>query len=133
MRKEYVLENQSKCLSEKSQSLSKGTLNQAKNQNQNQEQNYDEDKIISLKPETSKSSNVKGYLLFGTKTCPNCEIAKKILNQKHITYEFIDAEEMPDLTQQYEIMSAPTLIKINGSGYDKVVNASNIINYIDKL
>ena len=48
-----------------------------------------------------------------------------------MVYEFIDAEEMQDLTEEYEIMSAPTLIKINDEGYEKVVNASNIINYID--
>ena len=79
--------------------------------------------------ETSKK--VKGYLLFGTKTCPNCDIAKKKLNDNHITYEFIDAEEMPDLTQQYDIMSAPTLVRLNEQGYDKFVNASNIINFLD--
>ena len=119
MRKEYVLENQSECISKEPQ-------------NQSQQQNHREgkEKVIHLKPEITDSSNVKGYLLFGTKTCPNCEIAKKILSEKHVTYEFIDAEETPDLTQQYEIMSAPTLIKINENGYDKIVNASNIINYI---
>ena len=71
--------------------------------------------------------------MFGTKTCPNCEIAKKKLSEKNIAYEFIDAEEMVDLTEEYEVMSAPTLISINDDGYDKVVNASNIINFIDNM
>ena len=78
------------------------------------------------------NSKSKGYLLFGTKTCPNCEIVKKKLKEKNVVYEFIDAEEMPDLTQEYEVMSAPTLISLNDEGYDKVVNASNIISFIDK-
>ena len=38
-----------------------------------------------------------------------------------------------DLTQKYDIMSAPTLIRINDDGYDKVVNASNIINFVDNI
>ena len=38
---------------------------------------------------------------------------------------------MIDLTEKYDVMSAPTLIKINDEGYEKVVNASNIINFID--
>ena len=40
---------------------------------------------------------------------------------------------MPGLTQKYDVMSAPTLIRINERGYDKVVNASNIINFVDKI
>ena len=83
--------------------------------------------------QSTKTNGVKGYLLFGTKTCPNCEIAKKKLKEKNVAYEFIDAEEMPGLTQKYDVMSAPTLIRINEEGYDKVVNASNIINFVDKI
>ena len=91
--------------------------------------------VADKKDEPVEKSNKKSkaYLLFGTKTCPNCEIAKKKLNEKNIAYEFIDAEEMVDLTEQYEVMSAPTLISVNEDGYDKVVNASNIINFIDKM
>ncbi len=86
-----------------------------------------------IKEETKKSSKVKGYLLFGTKTCPNCKIAKEKLKEKNLVYEYVDAEEMMDLTQKYDIMSAPTLIRINDDGYDKVVNASNIINFVDNI
>ena len=59
-------------------------------------------------------------------------IVKKKLKAENVAYEFIDAEEMPDLTQEYEVMSAPTLISLNDEGYEKVVNASNIISFIDK-
>jgi len=110
MRKEYVLKEE----------------NNNKNQSNKKEEKQEKAKVVS------GSSKSKGYLLFGTKTCPNCEIAKKKLSDSHITYEFIDAEEMPDLTQKYDVMAAPTLIKLNDEGFDKVVNASNIINFIDK-
>ena len=91
----------------------------------------DEDKNIT--EESKKANAFKGYLLFGTKTCPNCEIAKRKLAENNVAYEFIDAEEMPDLTEKYEIMSAPTLVAFNDKGYDKVVNASNIINFVDNI
>ncbi len=106
MRKEYVVDQKACKAKEKAEAI-----------------------INEKAKETSKK--VKGYLLFGTKTCPNCDIAKKKLNDSHINYEFIDAEEMPDLTQQYDIMSAPTLVRLNEQGYDKFVNASNIINFLD--
>ena len=111
MRKEYVLNN---------------SCNQKEVK---EEVNSDKD----FKPKQKSDKKVKGYLLFGTKTCPNCEIAKNKLNESNVAYEFIDAEEMLDLTEKYEIMSAATLIKLNDDGYEKIVNASNIINFIDKI
>ena len=109
MRKEYVVNEKSNC--------------EAKTPNKKEE---------VKKENSSNDKKFKGYLLFGTKTCPNCDIAKKVLKEKNVTYEFIDAEEMPELTQEYEVMSAPTLIRLNDDGYDKVVNASNIINFINQ-
>ena len=94
---------------------------------------YSEPEKEKNKEENKKTNKVKGYLLFGTKTCPNCKIAKEKLKEKNLVYEYIDAEEMIDLTQKYDIMSAPTLIRINDEGYDKVVNASNIINFVDHI
>ena len=111
MRKEYVLGKENIC----NQKEVKEETNSSKD----------------FKPKQKSDKKVKGYLLFGTKTCPNCEIAKNKLNESNVAYEFIDAEEMLDLTEKYEIMSAPTLIKINDDGYEKIVNASNIINFID--
>jgi len=87
---------------------------------------------VEEQKEENTTDKSKVYLLFGTKKCPNCDVVKKKLNERHVSYEFIDAEEMVDLTQEYDVMTAPTLISINDHGYDKVVNASNIINFIDK-
>ncbi len=115
MRKEYVIKQENdECLDKKNEEIEQEVEQQAKQ-------------------ETKKSNKVSGYLLFGTKTCPNCKIAKEKLNEKHLVYEYIDAEDMPDLTQKYEIMSAPTLVKLNDEGFDKVVNASNIINFVENI
>jgi len=112
MRKEYVINNQEIC---------------------NDKNGKDEACKADTKQNSQNQKKAKKILLFGTKTCPNCEVAKKKLKEKNVAYEFVDAEESVELTEKYEIMSAPTLISVNEDGYDKVVNASNIINFINKL
>ncbi len=145
MRKEYVLSNQSECgCSNDGVNADSAASEASKETNNNNHANgtglnevhetFDVNKEVGTSgtPHTNKAAgNEKGFLLFGTKTCPNCDIAKSKLNEKNVMFEFIDAEEMPDLTQKYGVMSAPTLIKFNDNGYDKIVNASNIINFID--
>ncbi len=69
-------------------------------------------------------------MLFTTKTCPNCRIAKEFL--KGMEYQTVDAEESPELAEQYHIMQAPTLVKINEDGTaEKYVNASGIRKYAE--
>src|SRR5574344_1878394 len=73
-----------------------------------------------------------GLLLFGTKTCPNCKMAKKLLEKANMTYEFVDAEELVDMTKEYGIKKAPTLVVINGSEKTNIENVSNIKKYIEE-
>ena len=70
--------------------------------------------------------------LFTTKTCPNCAIAKEMLNYAGEAYTVIDAGEQPELAQKYGIMQAPTLLILNGEDVKKYVNASNIQQYINQ-
>ena len=72
-----------------------------------------------------KNASTKA-LLFVTKTCPNCEIAKRALHEANIPYEVVDAEEEVDLTHEFKITQAPTLITKEG---EKIANASNISKY----
>ena len=88
-----------------------------------------------------KSSNLPTYsecetvsdkdevLLFTTKTCPNCKIAKNMLDSSHINYTVIDAEENSDLTAEYGIQQAPTLVVAKDGAVEKYINASNIKKY----
>lgn len=71
-------------------------------------------------------------LLFTTKRCPNCTIAKTALNEAHVDYEVIDAEEHKDLAKKYGILQAPTLVVINEEGVQKLANASNIKKYAEE-
>ncbi len=70
-------------------------------------------------------------MLFGTKTCPNCKIAKTLLEKANIEYNFIDAEENKDLTKYYEVKQAPTLVIVDDENkVEKIANLSNIKKYI---
>ncbi len=82
------------------------------------------------KTEEKKSTLKKGIYLFGTKTCPNCKMAKKFLEDDDMKYTFIDAEEEKDLTKNYSIKQAPTLLVIDGKAEEKIQNVSNIRKYI---
>ncbi len=72
-------------------------------------------------------------LLFGTKTCPNCQMAKKLLTKAKIDYKFIDAEENVSLTKKYNIKQAPTLVIIEKGETKTIQNLSNIKKAIEEF
>lgn len=69
-------------------------------------------------------------LLFTTKTCPNCKIAKTMLEKANIPYKVIDAEENADLCKEYGIMQAPTLAVSSSGSMILYRNISDIKSYI---
>ena len=72
-------------------------------------------------------------ILFGTKTCPNCHMAKMLLDKAHIPYRFIDAEEDVEDTKYFEIKKVPTLLVPSKDDILVFENASNIKGYIESL
>ncbi|MCR4911499.1 MAG: ribonucleoside triphosphate reductase [Bacilli bacterium] len=70
-------------------------------------------------------------MLFGTKTCPNCKMAKMLLEKAGIAYKWVDAEEDVALTNAFGIKKAPTLIVPSDNGFIAYENASNIKGYIE--
>ncbi|MBE6545983.1 MAG: ribonucleoside triphosphate reductase [Ruminococcaceae bacterium] len=70
-------------------------------------------------------------LLFATKTCPNCKMAEKFLNDAGIAYTKVYADDQPELTNQYGIRQAPTLIHISDGSVMKIENVSNIRRFAD--
>lgn len=69
--------------------------------------------------------------LFTTKTCPNCKMAKTILEKSGIEYKTVDAEEDIELARQYKIKQAPTLVVIDGQEVEQFINASNIKKFAE--
>ena len=68
--------------------------------------------------------------LFTTKTCPNCRVAKQILDAAGVAYDVIDANENAALAKQYGIMAAPTLVVADGAEAKKYTYVSDIKQYV---
>ncbi len=81
----------------------------------------------------NQPQNLNKTLLFATKTCPNCKMAKMLLDKAGIAYEVVDAEENAELTKQYGVKKAPTLIVPMADGLKVYENASNIKGYIESV
>ncbi len=86
--------------------------------------------VGEAKTEVTQNTETAVYL-FTTKTCPNCKLAKEYL--KDVAYTLVDAEENADLTRQYGIMQAPTLVVVQGDEVKKYPNASRIKGFVDSL
>lgn len=83
-------------------------------------------------PDPDREGEKIRFMLFTTKTCPNCRIATNSLEKAHIPYEIVDAEENGELAEKYGVMQAPTLVVIDKDGVQKMANASNIKAYAEK-
>ena len=85
------------------------------------------------KKKTKKEEKVKDQvILFGTKTCPNCASAKKLLEKAKIKYTFVDAEEEVDLTKKFGVKQAPTLVEVKKGEATVIANLSNIKKYVEE-
>lgn len=85
---------------------------------------------IDLGTETEKRSLPDfsdGLYLFTTKTCPNCNLVKDYLKDRH--YTVLEVENHGELASECGIMQAPTLLVVQNGKKEKYVNASNIHRY----
>ena len=122
-----------------------GYYRPVKNWNDGKSKEYDMRKTYDLKhshePEKKceckeekeeKCSCKDGIMLFGTKTCPNCAMAKKLLDKAKIKYDYVDAEEEVELTKDLGIKQAPTLVVTKKGKVELIANVSNIKKFIEK-
>lgn len=72
----------------------------------------------------------KMAMLFTTKTCPNCKMAKSILDGDHYSYKVVDAEIEVDLTKKFDVKQAPTLVVFEGNHVEVIQNVSNIKKFV---
>ena len=83
--------------------------------------------------EQNKATNLNEILLFATKTCPNCKMAKAILDRAGVKYTVIDAEENKELVAKFGVKKAPTLLVPNKDGFDVYDNASEVNRFVEGL
>ena len=72
-------------------------------------------------------------MLFATKTCPNCKMSKMMLDKAGVKYTVVDAEENKEVTVNFGVKKAPTLLVPTENGFERYENASNIKKYIEGL
>ncbi len=92
--------------------------------------------VTELKKEQQKNEKEgcplsKQILLFTAKTCPNCKIAKSILDGHGLSYTVVDADENAELTRKFNIRQAPTLVVIDGGAAMRYTSAANIREYAE--
>ena len=88
---------------------------------------------LSEEKPTVSVQEINELLLFTSPTCPNCKMAKMLLDREGIQYRQLDAYENKDEAVALGIVKAPTLLVPNGHGYDVYENASLIKGYIEKV
>ena len=71
-----------------------------------------------------------GMYLFTTKACPNCKVAKKMLED--VDCVTVDAEENPELAFEYGVMQVPTLLAMHSGEVVKCVNVSKIKSFVSE-
>ncbi len=71
-------------------------------------------------------------IIFATRTCPNCKMAKTFLDKAGLLYETVIADEEVEKTRLYGVRQAPTLVVVRGDNFEKIVNVSNIRKFIDE-
>lgn len=79
---------------------------------------------------TKAAPKAEEIMLFTSPTCPNCKIAKMLLDKADIAYQNIDALTHKDLALAYGVKQAPTLIAPSEEGFRVYENASNIKEFI---
>ena len=83
-------------------------------------------------PSAAAENKAGELLLFTTKTCPNCKLAKAALDKAGVAYTVIDAEENAALTDKYGVRQAPTLVSVAGDSFETFANASNIKAFAER-
>ena len=134
----YINGEESKCpkCGEETEVYSRitGYYRPVKNWNDGKAQEYKHRKAYDMKCSNIKEHKTEadsGIMLFGTKTCPNCKMAQKLLEKARVNFKFIDAEEQPELTKKYSVKQAPTLVIVENGKAENIVNLSNIKKHIE--
>jgi len=85
-----------------------------------------EDKKVTVKKDKETIT------LYASHTCPNCKMAKTLMDKEGIKYDVVYAEDEPEKVKAEGIKLAPTLIVTKGDKKDTYTNLSNIKKFIEE-
>ena len=80
----------------------------------------------------AKSVNADRLVLVTTTKCPNCAIAKRLMDGAGIAYSVVNADEDPAYAKQYGIRQAPTMLVFSGAQVTPLVGLSAIRGYLNQ-
>ena len=80
----------------------------------------------------AKSATADRLVLVTTTKCPNCAIAKRLMDGAGIAYTVVNADEDPSYAKQYGIRQAPTMLVFSGAQVTPLVGLSAIRGYLNK-
>ena len=69
-------------------------------------------------------------ILFKSPTCPNCKAAMALLDRAGVKYAAVNAADARELTAQYGVKQAPTLVVRTEGGFDKYRGVSDIKGWL---
>ncbi len=78
-------------------------------------------------PEISEGSRI---ILFTTKTCPNCKIAAKLLDDAGVEYDKLYVEENKDMANELGLKQVPALVIASGDRVQKYMNVVGVREFI---
>ena len=71
-------------------------------------------------------------ILFVSHTCPNCRMAKSVLDRAGVEYDTVIADDNIDLVNMYNVNQAPTLVKVTPEGVETLRGVSEIMGWLRK-
>ena len=78
-------------------------------------------------PEKECKACTSRAILFVSATCPNCKLAISMLEKAGFLFKKVLATENPELTNQYGVKQAPTLVVLSpDGGFTKYKGVSEI-------
>lgn len=111
-----------------------GYYRPVQNWNDGKVQEFEDRQVYTTSRIDMDTSCRNDITLFGTKTCPNCVQAEKILNNSEINFVKVLAEDKPELVASLKIMQAPTLVVRNRIKNidERFVGVSEIYKFVNK-
>ena len=70
----------------------------------------------AAEPEKESKAGTSRAILFVSATCPNCKLAISMLEKAGFLFKKVLATDNPELTNQYGVKQAPTLVVLSQDG-----------------
>ena len=88
------------------------------------------DECVCDEPVAEDMPTNSRIILFTTKTCPNCKIAAKLLEDAGIEFDKLYVEENKEMATELGLKQVPVLVVVNGERVQKYMNVVGVREFI---